>query len=204
SGEACVRALRARVHGERIHYVGPERDLHMLAQAGLAPATLDEAEAVLCTGLFDDSRETPEDYAEAITSWRARSLPMLCANPDVVVDRGTQRLWCAGALAEAYARAGGEVIWFGKPHAPVYEQSLALLRELMGKTPDPARVLAIGDGIATDVSGALAFGLDVLFVGGGLAAAELGGDPEHPDPALLERWLAAQGQAPQFTIGRLR
>ncbi|MEM1346823.1 MAG: TIGR01459 family HAD-type hydrolase, partial [Pseudomonadota bacterium] len=111
SGEACVRALGARAHGERIHYVGPERDLHMLAQAGLAPATLDEAEAVLCTGLFDDSRETPEDYAEAITAWRARGLPMLCANPDVVVDRGTQRLWCAGALAEAYARAGGEVIW---------------------------------------------------------------------------------------------
>lgn len=203
SGEACQKALSSGAHGVRIHYVGPGRDLHMLEEAGLAPAPLDEAEAILCTGLRDDSRETPADYAGEIAAWGARGLTMLCANPDIVVDRGAERLWCAGALARDYEAAGGPVVWFGKPHLPVYARCREVLAEMGRPLPD-GRILAIGDGIGTDVAGAARAGLDCVFVSGGLAAEELGGDPERPDPGLLGPWLTRHGAAPRFTIGRLR
>jgi len=203
SGEACQRAIASGVHGTRFHYVGPARDLHMLTDAGLAPAPLAVAEAILCTGLADDRTESPADYARAIDAWVARGIPMLCANPDIVVDRGTERLWCAGALARDFTRAGGEVIWFGKPHATSYEQSFARLAELTGAPVPRAEVLAIGDGIATDVRGAREYGVDACFVTGGLAAREVGDDPEHPDPARLHAWLGAHGEAPAYAIGRL-
>jgi len=204
SGEACQRALADGHFGRRFHYVGPERDLHMLSDAGLASEPVERAEAILCTGLDDEETEHPGDYASRIADWVARGLPMLCANPDIVVDRGTERLWCAGAIAQAFAEAGGRVIWFGKPHAEIYEQSLSRLAELMGRTPDRAEILAIGDGVATDVAGAAAAGIDCLFVTGGLAAAEVGDDPAHPDPERLARWLDAHGVSPACAIGRLR
>ena len=204
SGEACARAIRSGAHGSRFHYVGPERDLHMLTDAGLAPAPLATAEAILCTGLVDDRSETPADYAGAVAAWAARGIPMLCANPDLVVDRGEERLWCAGALARAFSEAGGSVIWFGKPHAASYEQSFARLAELAGRPVAPHEVLAIGDGVATDIEGARAAGVTACFVTGGLAAREVGDDPEHPDPERLAAWLAAHGEAPEFAIGRLR
>ena len=204
SGEACLGALAEGRHGRRILYVGPDRDRHMLADAGLAPASLDEAQAILCTGLENEAEETPDDYAGRIADWRARGLPMLCANPDIVVDKGEVRLWCAGAIARAYAQAGGEVVYFGKPHRPIYEMSFGLLKRLAGAQVAPEEVLAIGDGISTDIRGARDYGLDALFVSGGLAARELGGDPERPDPARLEAWLAAEGERPDYAIGRLR
>jgi len=204
SGGACRRAIRSGAFGERFHYVGPARDLHMLTDLGLAPLALDEAGAILCTGLDDDLTETPDDYAGRIAAWRERGLTLLCANPDLMVDRGEQRLFCAGSLARAYEAAGGKVVWYGKPHGPTYDQAFDLLAELSGSAVPRDRVLAIGDGIGTDVRGALDYGLDAVFVTGGLAASETGGDPEHPDPALLESWLADHGAAPKFAIGRLR
>lgn len=204
SGEACQRALGDGLHGRRFHYVGPQRDLHMLEQAGLLPEPLETAEAILCTGLDDEETERPEDYAGRIADWVARGLPMLCANPDIVVDRGHERLWCAGAIAHDFAAAGGQVVWFGKPHGEIYAQSLSRLGELMGTAPPPGEILAIGDGIATDVAGATAVGLDCLFVSGGLAAAEIGGTPDRPDPARLNAWLRDHGATPRFSIGQLR
>jgi HAD superfamily hydrolase (TIGR01459 family) len=204
SGAACQAALESGAFGRRIEYVGPERDLHMLTDLGLDPAPADEAEAVLVTGLRDDRTETPADYAGEIAIWAGRRLPMLCANPDIVVDRGDERLWCAGAIARDYEAAGGRVVWYGKPHRPVYERCFAVLDELGGGAVDRARVLAIGDGIATDVEGGIRAGLDVLFVTGGLAAAELGPDPEHPDAPKLDAFLADHGLGPRFAIGRLR
>lgn len=204
SGSACQRAVVSGAHGRRFHYVGPPRDLHMLTDVGLEPAPLDQAEAILCTGLRDDRSENPADYYADMAEWLERGLPLLCANPDLVVDRGDQRLYCAGAIALAYEHAGGRVIWFGKPHAPIYEQALALLTETAGREIPRQAVLAIGDGIRTDVRGGLDFGLDVLFVTGGLAAEALGADPEHPDPARLDAYLAEHGVAPRYAIGRLR
>jgi HAD superfamily hydrolase (TIGR01459 family) len=204
SGAACQRALASREHGSRFHYVGPPRDLHMLVGLDREDTPPDQADAILCTGLRDDLTETPADYFEAMADWHARGLTLLCANPDLIVDRGEQRLYCAGSLALAYEQAGGKVIWFGKPHAPTYEQSFHLLEELAGRDVPREAVLAIGDGIRTDVKGGLDYGLDVLFVTGGLSAAELGADPEHPDPAHLDAYLVNHGVAPQFAIGRLR
>jgi len=204
SGEACQRAVASGQFGRRFLYVGPERDRNMLTDAGLTPAALDEAEAILCTGLRDDAAETPGDYAAEIADWVARGLPMLCANPDIVVDRGTERLWCAGALARAYEEAGGRLVWFGKPHATSYDQAFELIAELAGASVPRAAVIALGDGIATDVRGALDYGLEAVFVSGGLAAAEVGDDPESPDPDRLADYFRVHGVTPHYTIGRLR
>lgn len=204
SGGACQAAIATGRFGQRIHYVGPERDLHMLEDIGLSPAPVAEAEAVLINGLRDDRTETPESYAAEIAEWRRHELPALCANPDLVVDHGDDRHYCAGSIAAAYAEAGGEVTYFGKPHAPIYEGCFEILQELNGAPVPPERIIVAGDGIATDVAGGRAMGLDALFVSGGLAAAELGGDPENPAPRLLENYFATHRQAPQFVIGRLR
>jgi len=204
SGAACQRALASGEHGRHFLYLGPGRDHRMLTDLGLEDTPLDQADAILCTGLRDDQTETPADYFQEMADWHARGLTLLCANPDLIVDRGEQRLYCAGSLALAYEQAGGKVVWFGKPHGPTYEQSFHLLEELAGREIAPQAVLAIGDGIRTDVKGGLDAGLDVLFVTGGLSATELGADPEHPDPAHLDAYLANHGAAPQYAIGRLR
>ena len=204
SGAACQAALASGKFGRSFFYVGQDRDLHMLSDVGLAPASLDDASAVLITGLRDDRVETPEDYAAEISSWADRGLTVLCANPDIQVDRGHERLWCAGAIARDYEAAGGEVIYFGKPHLPVYQRCHEVLHEHMGREVPKERVLAIGDGILTDVPGGIAAGLDTLFVTGGLAAQDLGPDPEHLQQDLLDRFLEESGLAPAFAIGRLR
>ncbi|MEM7744740.1 MAG: TIGR01459 family HAD-type hydrolase [Pseudomonadota bacterium] len=203
SGAACQSALTSGRFGDRFHYVGPDRDFHMLGDVALAPAELDAATAILLTGLRDDTTETPEDYKTEVAQWVARGLPVLCANPDLIVDRGEQRLWCAGAIAKLHEEAGGEVIWYGKPHRPVYDRCHEVLAE-MGRTIPETRVLAIGDGIHTDVTGGIRAGLDTLFVTGGLAAAEFGPDVERPEQEPLARFLAAEGLAPAYAIGRLR
>jgi HAD superfamily hydrolase (TIGR01459 family) len=204
SGGACQAALQSGAFGHRVQYVGPERDLHMLTDVGLEPADSELAEAVLVTGLRDDSVETPADYAGEIAGWAARGLPMLCANPDIIVDRGEERLWCAGAIARDYEAAGGRVVWYGKPHRPIYARCFEILSQLAGREVPRRRVLAIGDGIATDVAGGIRAGLDVCFVTGGLAAGELGPDPEHPEPARLEAFLSEHDLGPRYAIGRLR
>ena len=204
SGGACQAAIAEGRFGHAIHYVGPARDLHVIEDIGLRSAPIEEAEAVLVAGFRDDLNEHPDDYAAEIAEWKRRGLPALCANPDIVVDKGEERHWCAGAIAAAYADAGGEVIYFGKPHRPIYERCFAILEKMTGAPVPHDRILVAGDGITTDVEGGRAMGLDTLFVSGGLAAGELGPDPENPDPALLEVYLDRHGQSPRHVIGRLR
>ena len=203
SGGACQSAISGGDFGTTFAYVGPDRDLHMLTDLGKDPVPADQADAILLTGLRDDSIETPETYADEIADWVARGLPILCANPDIIVDRGEARLWCAGAIAQKAELAGAKVVWFGKPHAPVYDRCRAVVSELRGATPD-ARILAIGDGILTDVPGGLAAGLDTLFVTGGLSSTDFGPDVEHPELAPLQSFLAEKDLAPRYAIGRLR
>lgn len=204
SGAACQAAVQSGRHGTRVCYVGPDRDLHMLTGIGLEPETLETADSILLTGLRDDRTETPEDYAEEMHAWKARGLTVLCANPDIIVDRGEMRLWCAGAIAKAYEKIGGEVIWYGKPHYPVYARCHEVLKTELGRDVPKERVLAIGDGILTDVPGGLAAGLDTLFVTGGLSSTDFGPDVEHPEQSALDRFLAEKNLAPQYAIGRLR
>ncbi len=207
SGDAAQDAMFEGAVGRKVWHIGTEKDDGFFndipAEWADAPAVvrvpLEEAEGIVCTGPFDEVNEAPEDYRARLMLARQRGLKMLCANPDVVVDMGETRIYCAGALAEFYEDLGGVSFYFGKPHPPIYERA----RRLLSLT-DSSRVLAIGDGINTDIRGAQQEGIDALFVTGGLAAAAFGDDVENPDPELLREWLAHHQQQPQYAIGRLR
>jgi HAD superfamily hydrolase (TIGR01459 family) len=156
----------------KVYHLGPDRDGGVLGGLDIGRVDVRAAEVVLCTGLYDDDTETPDDYAELFQEFRARDLTMLCANPDIVVQRGDKLIWCAGALAEAYEKLGGQAIYYGKPHPPIYETSLKLAATLAGR--DICRPLAIGDGADTDIKGANRMGIDAVFVAQGIHAAHLG------------------------------
>jgi ribonucleotide monophosphatase NagD (HAD superfamily) len=147
--------------------------------------------------MFDDD-ETPQDYAEMLDRFRARNLPFICANPDIVVERGDELIWCAGALARDYAQRGGRTEIAGKPHRPIYEAALAAASDLLGREVARSEALAIGDGILTDIKGAADNGIDVLFVSGGIHAGE------YADPAAIRVFLQKHGYSPVAVIPRLR
>lgn len=204
SGDAALESVNAGEWGRRVHHIGAEKDEAFFEVAQVERVGPDEAESVICTGLRDDLSETPDDYLEELRALRARDLPMLSANPDVHVDVGARRLWCAGGLAQAYEALGGTTRSYGKPHAPIYRLGRARAEAAAGRPLQDARILCVGDGPATDIAGGAAQGLDTLFVASGLAAAEMGPDPAHPDPGRLAAYLAAHGAAPRWAIGRLR
>lgn len=207
SGDAAQDAMFAGAVGRKVWAIAMDKDEGFFADVPPewqdAPAIqrvpLDEAEGIVCCGLFDDETETPEDYRATLTVAQERGLKLLCANPDVIVDLGEKRLYCAGALAEFYEDLGGQSLYFGKPHAPIYD----LARKRLGLGAD-ARILAVGDGIPTDIPGARAQGVDALFVTGGLAFDQFGDDVEHPVGAKLDEWLAIRSESPRYSIGRLR
>lgn len=210
SGDATQEALLTGAAGRRIWHLGRDKDDDLFNeipawlrdQPPIERVSLDEAEGILCTGPFDEFHETPEEYRARFLLAKTLGLPMLCANPDLVVDFGTRRIPCAGALAELYAQMGGEVLNFGKPHPPVYDFARRQLAE-RGIICDHDSILAIGDGVRTDIAGARAEGVDALFVTGGLEAHRFGVHSAQPDAALLADWLAAEGLQPRFAIGRL-
>jgi HAD superfamily hydrolase (TIGR01459 family) len=165
-------------------------------------APVGSADYVVCSGLFDDTTESPQDYEALIATMRERGLTMVCANPDIVVERGDKLVYCAGAIADLYAAAGGNVLYAGKPYRPIYEQGLEIARSLRGRETAPARLLAIGDSVRTDLGGAAAFGIDCLFVTGGIHAEELGGR-DQPNAAALADIFAEAGLVPKAVTQRL-
>jgi HAD superfamily hydrolase (TIGR01459 family) len=202
SGDVTRGIVEAK-RAERVFHLGPLRDRPIFAGLDVTFAPLETADYVVCSGLFDDTVETPESYREMLALMRERSLFMVCANPDVVVERGDTLVYCAGALADAYVALGGETLYCGKPHAPIYEAALGQAAALRGgKVPPLARVLAIGDSVRTDLAGAASFGVDCLFVISGLHAEQLG-SRETPDPAGLGAMFAAAGTVPKAVIPRL-
>jgi HAD superfamily hydrolase (TIGR01459 family) len=154
-----------------LYYMGPAKDLPVLEGLDLKLTGIDEAELVFCTGLVDDLTETPDDYAGRLSAMRMRNLVMLCANPDLVVHRGPKLCYCAGALAKPYEAMGGQVIYYGKPHRPVYDAALAAAARHLNKSS--TRPLAVGDGMFTDLLGANRAGLDVLFIADGVHGADV-------------------------------
>lgn len=210
SGDAAQEALAAGLFGRRVYHIGPERDVSFFTDAKGRPldverVPIEEAEGIVCTGLFDDVTETPADYRATILEGKTRGLRLLCANPDIVVDVGEERRYCAGAIAAAYTEAGGESFYFGKPHPPIYRLARARLAERLGSEPLTDEILCAGDGIATDILGAMGENLDALFVTGGLAAAETGTSAgTGPDPERLESFLAAERLSPLLAIAFLR
>lgn len=207
SGDAAQDAMFAGAVGQKVWFIGTAKDDGFFddippewADAPqISRVALEEAEGIVATGPFDEQNEAPEDYRSRFKAAIERGLPLLCANPDVVVDMGETRIYCAGALAEFYEDLGGTSLYFGKPHAPIYERA----QRLMG-LPANARVLVIGDGINTDVKGAALQGIDCLFVTGGLAALNFGDDVENPVAERLTEWLTTHLSEPKFSIGRLR
>jgi HAD superfamily hydrolase (TIGR01459 family) len=195
-----TREVVARRGGEAVFHIGPQRDLSIFDGLDIRLAPVEAATYVVCSGLFDEDKETPDDYRGLVATMRRRGLFMVCANPDLVVERGTTRFYCAGAIADLYLATGGEVLYAGKPHRPIYEAALAKASEVRGGAAEPARTLAIGDSLRTDITGARTLGIDGLFVSGGIHAQELGpGDSRE----ALGAMFAAAGVIPWSVTARL-
>lgn len=191
-----TRLYVAEHPGRKMFWLGPERDNSIYRGLDAVTAPLEEADYIVCTGLYDDETETAEDYRGMMLKARERKLTLVCANPDIVVERGDRLIYCAGAIAELYRELGGEVIFYGKPHQPIYQRAMALAGERQGYQIDRKKVLAIGDSVRTDLTGAREFGIDCLFVTRGIHAEEFEGldqlDPNsvmelfgHPPKALM-------------------
>lgn len=195
SGDLTRNFVSDRI-GQTMFWLGPERDNSIYRGLDAAFAPIESADYIVCTGPFDDEIETAEDYRAMMTTARERNLPFICANPDLVVERGDRLVYCAGAIAELYRELGGDVVFYGKPHRPIYERAAALAAETRGGPTPLKRILAIGDSVRTDVAGAQTFGIDCLFVIRGIHAEQFEGldplDPaavrelfDHPPKALM-------------------
>jgi HAD superfamily hydrolase (TIGR01459 family) len=208
SGDAARAALFEGVVGSKVWFIGEDHDQAFFAPMQLIDnpveifqVPLDEAEGIVCCGP-KNAKADPSAYRPQFLSAKQKGLKLLCANPDLVVDRGESREYCAGALAALYTEMGGESLYFGKPHPPIYDLARRRL-ETVGLNASEARIICIGDGIGTDVLGASGEDLDCLFITGGLAAAETK-TTRQPDPAALDAFLAAEMLSPAYAIGYLR
>ena len=208
SGDSARAAMFRGVVGTKVYFIGRPGEEKFFQPIGvikepvdITMVPLDEAEGIVCTGPRDPLAD-PDEMRPEFLAAKTRGLKLLCANPDIIVDRGEVREWCAGALAQLYTEMGGESLYFGKPHPPVYDLARRRLAELGADVPD-AGILAIGDGVLTDIAGAMGEDIDSLFISGGLAAAETK-TSHQPDPDALEAYLTKEKSAPTYAIGFLR
>jgi HAD superfamily hydrolase (TIGR01459 family) len=208
SGDSARAAMFRGMVGEKVYYIGPDNDLKFFDPLAIIEdpveitrVPLAEAEGVVCTGPFDPRADLDESRADLLYA-KQKGLKFLCANPDIVVDRGDVREWCAGALAKMYTEMGGESLYFGKPHPPIYDLAYRRLAAL-GKDVPRDRILAIGDGAHTDIQGAAGEDIDSLFISGGLAAKATQTD-HQPDPEALNAYLSQEQVSPTYAIGMLR
>ena len=202
SGDAS-RALLAERSPGPVYRIGPQRDDPLFAGLGLTFTDLESAAFIACSGLNNDEVETPEDYRDLLTRAAALRLPMICANPDIVVQRGPRLIYCAGALAELYEDLGGEVLTAGKPHAPIYAMARDAADLGLGRPADERRILVVGDGLVTDIAGAARQGLDALFIGAGIHGTELVDHSGGLDLAAAARLLEEKHLAANWAMARL-
>jgi HAD superfamily hydrolase (TIGR01459 family) len=186
--------------GQKMFWIGPERDSSIYRGLDPVLAPLEQADYIVCTGLFDDETESAENYRTMLLQARERRLTLVCANPDIVVERGDRLIYCAGAVAELYLELGGEVIFYGKPHRPIYERAIALAAERRGRAVELKDVLAIGDSVRTDLAGAQSFGIDCLFIARGIHSEEFEGI-DQLDPASVRELF---GHPPRALMRELR
>ena len=208
SGDSARSALFLGAVGQKIYFIGTNAELPFFEPLKLiddpiqiSHVPIEEAEGIVCTGL-PTADGTPDDVREPLLYAKQKGLKLLCANPDIIVDRGDKREWCAGAVAQAYSEMGGTSLYFGKPHAPIYDLARRRLSAIRPNIPDD-RILAIGDGITTDIQGAIGEGIDSLFITGGLAAKETA-TVTQPDPEKLSQYIVEKQLDPTFSIGFLR
>jgi HAD superfamily hydrolase (TIGR01459 family) len=197
-----TRAMLAPYRGQTLHYVGPERENDGLFEGfDITLGSAEEAKAVIVTDLDNDD-QTPDDYNDRITLWLKRKLPMICANPDRVVEHGDQLIYCGGALADLYEARGGMIRMAGKPYRPIYDEALHKAEAAAGRSLDRGRILAIGDSVRTDAIGAANAGLDLLFVTGSIHAGELDAFGS-PDPQAVRDLVAPSGARLRAFMPRL-
>ena len=202
SGDVTRSVIEER-RGQTLYHLGPERDRSIFSGLNVQFAPPEKADYVVCSGLEDDEIETPDDYRARLESMLARRLFMVCGNPDVVVERGSTLVYCAGAIADLYATMGGEVLYAGKPYRPIYDMALAKAESAAGRKIALSRVLAVGDSVRTDLKGARTAGVDFLFVTSGIHAEELG-SREQPDSAALTAAFTAAGGMPKAVMRELK
>ena len=208
SGDSARAAMFTGAVGEKVYFIGEPHDQSFFDPMQLIenPTTIEqvplaEADGIVCCGPFDPFADPAVNRPDFLIA-REKGLKLLCANPDIIVDRGEEREWCAGALAALYTEMGGESLYFGKPHPPIYDLARRRMAAL-GHDVENARFIAIGDGIRTDVLGAIGEGIDSLFITGGLAAEETG-TTDQPDETKLQAFVAEQQLSPTYAIGYLR
>ncbi|ETW11354.1 HAD family hydrolase-like protein [Roseivivax marinus] len=208
SGDSARAAMFRGAVGQKIWFMGEDRDRTFLEPMQLVSdpvkverTELSEAEGLVCCGPFD-AHADPSVLRPELLLAKQKGLKLLCANPDIVVDRGGVREWCAGAIARLYTEMGGESLYFGKPHPPIYDLARMRLAEI-ADVPAADRILAIGDGPQTDISGAMGEDIDSLLITGGLLAAETRTETQ-PDAQALETALGREGISPTYAIGFLR
>jgi HAD superfamily hydrolase (TIGR01459 family) len=202
SGDVTRRLLAERAPGPAWR-IGPDRDDPLYDGLGLAFAGVETARFIACSGPEDDEVETPEDYRQRLTLAAARGLEMVCANPDRVVQRGDRLIYCGGALAALYEALGGTTVMAGKPFQPIYDFALGQAADALGHACARARVLAVGDGLVTDIAGAQAMGLDRLFVVGGIHAGDADGADGRLSAEAVHALLSGAGLSAQFATGAL-
>lgn len=193
SGDVTQTLVKDHARG-RVYHVGPPRDLSIFEGQAVKRVPLKEAHAVLCTGLADDNVETPDDYNDLLSRMKELNLPMICANPDKLVRKGSRLLYCAGALAERYSSMGGQVLMAGKPYEPIYDLALQIAGTIAGHRIDKMKVLAIGDGPETDIKGAADYGLAAVLIADGVT------DPSDGLDATLAR---VQAKLPHAKIVKI-
>ena len=208
SGDSARATMFRGAVGEKVWYIGPDSDLTFFDPISIVkdPVTisrvpLEQAEGIICIGPFDPHAEPAVMRSEFLLA-KQKGLKLLCANPDLVVDRGGVREYCAGSLAALYTEMGGEVVYVGKPYPAIYDLARRRLDAVKPGISD-GRILCIGDGIKTDIKGAMGEDLDALFISGGLAAAETK-TTDQPDPAALDAYLTKEMTSARYTIGQLR
>jgi HAD superfamily hydrolase (TIGR01459 family) len=201
SGDATRVLLAARAPGPA-WLIGVDRDAPLYEGLGLETSDLAHARFISVTGPYDDENDEPADYRDRFLEAVGRDLELVCANPDLVVQRGDRLIYCGGALAQLYESLGGRVAMAGKPYAAIYELSLAKAAETLGRPVEPARVLCIGDGLPTDIRGANAQGLDALFVASGIHGAETIG-PDGMNAAAVADLLRQDGLSATYAIADL-
>ena len=197
SGDLARRMVAERV-GVPVLHLGPERDRPLFEGLDVAFADVSGCGVVVCTGLYDDTVETAETYRAMLTALAARGVPMVCANPDITVERGGSIIYCAGAVARLYGELGGTVAYAGKPHPPVYDLALDVLAGLAGKAIGRERILAVGDGLRTDIAGAHAVGIPSLFI-----ASPIHVDRPLTADVLAELFPAGDGPRPIAAMAAL-
>jgi len=210
SGDSARAAMYRGVVGQKVWFMGERHDHNFFDPikvvrdpVAIEQVELEQAEGIVCTGPFDPFAPL-DDLRPQLLFAKQKGLKLLCANPDIVVDRGGKREWCAGAVARLYEEMGGESLYFGKPHPAIYDLARARLAEL-GALVSERDILAVGDGIATDIAGAMGEDIESLFLTGGLAADEIALDPDgKPDVAALEAYIVEHMTTPTYAMGILR